>query len=132
MVGVDSSQNSGEALRWAVSFASAGDVVELVHVWSGPGASDGAEADARMARELYDIADEVLEDEDRELVDLQFTVMHGHAADVLVERSAGVDLLVVGRRGIGGFQGLLIGSVSDDVVQLASCPVAVTPPRDRE
>lgn len=143
VVGVDGSDNSREALRWAVSFAAAGDIVELVHAWSvdvvdrssvvgtTSSPSDSGALDAALSRELYDIADEVLEDEDRELLELRFTVVRGRAAAILAERSRGADLLVVGRRGLGGFRALLIGSVSDDVLQLAVCPVAVTPPFDR-
>jgi nucleotide-binding universal stress UspA family protein len=143
VVGVDGSDNSREALRWAVSYAAAGDIVELVHAWSvdvvdrsavvgaGSSPSDSGTLEAAVTRQLYDIADEVLEDEDRELLELRFTVVRGRAAETLAERSQGADLLVVGRRGLGGFPALLIGSVSDDVLQLAGCPVAVTPPLDR-
>ena len=42
-----------------------------------------------------------------------------------VEASEGSDLLVVGSRGMGGFKGLLLGSVSQHVAQHASCPVVI-------
>lgn len=143
VVGIDASDNARQALRWAAARAEPGDVVELVHVWSrdvvagrDPAASGGSgrettaasAAEEAVNRLLYDTADEVLEDEDRELLDLRFTSLCGHAADELIERASGADLLVVGRRGVGGFRALLVGSVSDDVVRLAPCPVAVIPP----
>jgi nucleotide-binding universal stress UspA family protein len=52
-------------------------------------------------------------------------VVEGHAAAVLVERSEGADLLVVGTRGHGRFTGMLLGSVSEHCVIHARCPVLV-------
>lgn len=46
-------------------------------------------------------------------------------AECLIEASARVDYMVVGRRGLGGFTGLLLGSVSDQVVRYAQCSVLV-------
>jgi len=49
----------------------------------------------------------------------------GAAADALILESHGADLLVVGSRGHGGFTHMLLGSVSHQCAQHASCPVTV-------
>ena len=49
----------------------------------------------------------------------------GPPAKALVERSASADLVVVGARGQGGFEGLRLGSVADQVRRHASCTVVV-------
>ena len=63
-------------------------------------------------------------------LDLRESLVLGHAADALVDAARGADLLVVGSRGRGGFEGLLLGSVSRKCVQASPCPVVVIPPHD--
>jgi nucleotide-binding universal stress UspA family protein len=55
----------------------------------------------------------------------------GQAADVLVAEAREADLLVVGSRGLGGFKGLLLGSVSQQCAHHAACPVAIIPNGNR-
>ena len=59
-------------------------------------------------------------------------VAEGRAADVLVDRAAGADLLVVGSRGHGALRGLLLGSVALSCAMHSRVPVLVVhPQRDR-
>ena len=60
--------------------------------------------------------------------------MEGGAAGVLVDlaRDERADLLVVGSRGHGGFEGLLLGSVSATLAHHTPCPLAIVPPAARD
>lgn len=53
------------------------------------------------------------------------SIAGGRPAEALVEGSRRAELLVVGSRGLGGFRGLLLGSVSQQCVAHAHCPVVV-------
>jgi len=50
-------------------------------------------------------------------------VLEGDPAGRIVEaaRKRGADLIVIGSRGLGDLQGMLLGSVSHKVAQLAPC-----------
>jgi nucleotide-binding universal stress UspA family protein len=58
-------------------------------------------------------------------VPVERVVHEGHPAEVLADLSASAQLIVVGTRGHGGFTGLLLGSVSLQVLHHAQCPVLV-------
>ena len=57
--------------------------------------------------------------------DFETVIVEGNPAEVLVHRSEGARVLVVGSRGHGGFAGLLLGSVSSACAERAHCPVLV-------
>jgi nucleotide-binding universal stress UspA family protein len=60
-------------------------------------------------------------------VAIEGRAMEGPAATVLIESARGADLLVLGTRGHGGFSGLLLGSVSQQVSHHAPCPLVLVP-----
>lgn len=56
---------------------------------------------------------------------LSTKVLRGRPAKLLVEESQNAQMLVVGRRGLGGVVGMVLGSVSTAVVSQAKCSVLV-------
>jgi nucleotide-binding universal stress UspA family protein len=61
-------------------------------------------------------------------VPVRFRHGRGRPAGILVDEAHGCALAVVGARGLGGFVGLLMGSVSQQVLAHADCPVAIVRP----
>jgi nucleotide-binding universal stress UspA family protein len=131
VAGIDGSECSKEALRWAARQGRfTGAVVETVIAWQyptyygwAPTGADGFDFAAAAGQALAEALDEVL-GPDRPAW-LRTCVAEGHAAQILVEASAGAELLVVGNRGHGGFAEALLGSVSQHCVQHATCPVVI-------
>lgn len=146
VVGVDGSTGAREALRWALSegrlrnapvrvvhawtFGYIGSSVEGFPYWEDPISpySGGAgielshlhsAAEDLLERSLAEVGDEI------EGVEIERLVLQGAAAAILVSAVAPGDLLVVGSRGHGGFVGLLLGSVGQQCVHHAPCPVVV-------
>ena len=136
VVGVDGSEGSKAALEFAAREAAfRGARLRILSVWEVPPAAyssgfvpplDPATWDAFRAG-AQQVADEALESvkELQPSLEAEVLVIQGQPADLLLERGADAALIVVGRRGLGGFRSLLLGSVSQQVVQHARCPVVV-------
>lgn len=144
VVGVDGSAGSRAAFRWAVGQAAlTGAEVLAVHAigpqdsydWTilatnyGPAPLpvkfDRAEVRTFTEQSLTELVREVAGDEPAAPVTTR--VVEGHATGELLAASEGADLLVVGRRGHGGFAGMRLGSVSRHCTEHASCGVVVIP-----
>jgi nucleotide-binding universal stress UspA family protein len=63
------------------------------------------------------------------LADVGYRAVHASPARSLIEISRGARMLAVGSRGLGGLAGMVLGSVSDQCVRHATCPVLVVRPR---
>jgi nucleotide-binding universal stress UspA family protein len=61
-------------------------------------------------------------------IDITPAVEQGAPTRGLIDAAASAELLVVGSRGLGGFRGLLLGSVGQQCAQGATCPVVIVPP----
>lgn len=131
VVGVDGSETSVRALRWAARQAErTGATVEVLACWEWPSSSGWGmplPADYRPDRDAEAALDDIVATARAAHPGVRFDpqVVEGHPARVLVEASSGADLLVVGSRGHGEFAGMLLGSVSQHCVTDAHCPVLV-------
>jgi nucleotide-binding universal stress UspA family protein len=136
VVGVDGSPGSLHALARAGREARLRNAtLEVVAAWTYPTpvllvpvAPDPPQAKTlrKHAREMIERAVEKFAD-DVAGVQVDRRVVEGDTSAVLLDRAKGADLLVVGSRGLGGFRGLLLGSVSQQCVQHATSPVLVVP-----
>jgi nucleotide-binding universal stress UspA family protein len=138
VVGVDGSECSKKALRWAIAQAQlTGATVEAVAAWQDPVMSgyfygwapmqfEGDSYQAITEKTLAETVAETAGPQGR-TVQVGTRVVQGHAAQVLMDAAAGAQMLVVGSRGHGTFAGILLGSVSQHCVQHAPCPVTVIP-----
>ena len=63
-------------------------------------------------------------------VPVTYRAKFGQPAEVLIEASAHAMMLVLGRRGRGGFASLLLGSVSEQCARHAHCPVLILRPHE--
>ena len=138
VVGFDGSENSSAALQWAFDHVQrlGGGSVKVVMVWNyAPTAVGGyglASAPLPPAESMQEATETGLAEAmsgivPPEGVTVESVVREGPPAKILVEESEGAEILVVGKRGHGGFLGLLIGSITNQVANHATCPVVIVP-----
>lgn len=128
VVGVDGSEHGNAALRWAVEEAKVheGEIV-AVFAWQlpfvgVPGAFDRDEME-KVCKAFVEKAVSAVVSDAR--VPITKLVAEGDVSASLIEAAKDADMLVLGSRGRGGFAGLKLGSVSQECVQHAACPVVV-------
>jgi nucleotide-binding universal stress UspA family protein len=135
VVGVDGSASSLAALRWAVHQAElTGGTVDAVVAWQMPATMTGfgfAPVAVADRCDMEQTAQRVLDHAVGRVVGgegapaVRCLAVQGFPAPVLLGASADADLLVLGSRGHGGFSGALLGSVSQNCVRHARCPVVI-------
>ena len=139
VVGVDGSGHSRKALETAAADAAAHGVpltVLVIHqaVRDVYGSASHYGDDAALTEKAKEAAqaetDQVLAAAGSQPASVTVTAVHGLPVDELVKASEGADMIVLGRRGMGGFVRLLMGSVSSQVAQHALCPVLIVPSAD--
>lgn len=137
VVGVDTSESSKEALKWAAEQARlTGGQLRVVMSWFLPAGAywvalpGDVDFEADTSKALAATVEQALGPEPA--VPVEMVVVQGSPAPVLIEESKKADLLVVGSRGHGAFAGMLLGSVSEHCVSHAACPVVVVRGHQKE
>jgi len=137
VVGVDHSEGAKAALRFALEEATVRKAkLRVVHAWQyayigATGFEGSYPALGGDIKELRDVAENDLDATPQEAIpetgtiEIERRVVEDRPAAALVEESRGADMVVVGSRGHGGFAGLLLGSVSQQVAHHAACPVVI-------
>lgn len=154
VVGVDGSDQSRAALAWAAEYAKNRDAkLRVVTVYGsseernphslprgGFGGVSQMAQQARMAEEWRDGQDRIdysraerrikrmlkeLDDDIRPDTIEEIAVEGTRPSRVLIDLAQGADMLVVGSRGRGGFKGLVLGSVSQQLANHAPCPLLI-------
>jgi nucleotide-binding universal stress UspA family protein len=132
VVGVDGSETSRDAVRWALSQAAlTGAELRAVSSWRWPNYLTRVPPGVDLAAETNTVLDEVIEGVRAEnpqaaaTVSVTKHVVEGPAGPALLTQSDGATLLVVGARGRAAFPGMLLGSVAEYCVREAPCPVVV-------
>jgi nucleotide-binding universal stress UspA family protein len=140
IVGVDGSDHSRQALRWALREAVLHQVPLTVMavrpdavrpatmIYWGLDSYPESGPDQEHARQkVQEFADKVASEIGETVPGITVSVLMGNAAEELVKASRDADMLVVGSRGSGGFARILMGSVSSQVMHHAACPVVIIP-----
>lgn len=139
VVGVDGSETAKLALRYAVDEArTRGASLKVLHVYQsmvtaypyqtldGGALRQQVEEEAREAAEatLSELLDEVPE---LGSVEAEREVRQGRPSTEILDAASDADLIVLGTRGLGGFRGMLLGSVGQHVIAHATVPVVLVP-----
>jgi len=130
VVGVDGSPQAATALSYAIDEARLrGAPLHVIYAyaalpsltgWTGEDYYEKVESEAKAALEAVSKAAPPTSD-----LTVEWRCVPGNPAEILVEESRQAHILVVGSRGLGGFLGLVMGSVSSQCVHHSHCPVLV-------
>lgn len=138
VAGIDGSPEARNAFEWAMQEAELrGAEIEAVHAYSAPWDYWAAPVPPVPITEVEEAQEKLVKQEIADAserhpnVRITQHIVNEIPARALIDRAKGASLLVVGSRGRGGFTGLLLGSVSQQVIHHAPCPVVVVPmPKD--
>lgn len=135
LVGTDFSDYSARALSYAemLSVKFEAEILLLHVIESFPYSVTDSMTVVGHDQALVATANALMDNLKKELDDRKMPstcfVAHGRAYREIVKKAAdeAVDLIVIGTHGRTGMEHLLLGSVAEKVVRLASCPVLTIP-----
>lgn len=134
LVGYDGSSAAEQGVRWAAGIAGRlGEPLHVLRAWGMLNAPVPATKEGGYIPPLSDwegaVRDELEQQVGRLGLDceVRLHVAHAQSSAALLHAARGAALLVVARRGAGGFRGLGFGSTADQVVRHSPCPVVVVP-----
>jgi nucleotide-binding universal stress UspA family protein len=131
LVGIDGSENSLDALRWASAFAQrAGLSTTAVMAWDYPPVASEEDYDRPEAVDR-DVIDRLRDFADAAGAgDVACEALHGPAHRALVEATARPEVaaLVLTTRGLGPIMGMLLGSVTRSLLFKTRSPLIIVPP----
>ena len=130
IVGVDGSPSSNAALEWAAQEAELrGSTLELIHAWNYPNLGYGGYVAVLedFEKDAAALLDEVVASVRKNYPSLKLvsSLIQGPTAQTIMDRAKEADMVVVGSRGRGGFSGLLLGSVGQQLVHHCPAPVVI-------
>lgn len=139
VVGIDGSEHSAAALRWAADEARLRSAsLEAVLAWTFVPVTTPADSglvpmpwtdNLELLEVTRKAAEDAAEAQVREVLgdehEATVSVVEGGSSEALLEAAEGADLLVVGNRGRGNLSAALLGSTSAKVSDAAPCPVVV-------
>jgi nucleotide-binding universal stress UspA family protein len=128
VVGVDGSDGSRDALRWAAAQAQlTGAALRAVATWRWPNYITRIPPGADLKAETTEVLHELVEPLRGEFADVEVSehVVEGPPGPALLTQAMDATLLVVGAHGRAAFPGMLVGSVAEYCVRNGHCPVVV-------
>lgn len=133
VVGVDGSRESEAALRFAADEAKLrGALLRIVCAWEpsasgylGEAFAPTPDAFVQAEHQAEDLLRTALQQLQSASLEVEAIAEEGGPVAVLLEQAAGAELLVVGSRGRGAAKRVMLGSVSHDLANHASCPLVI-------
>lgn len=131
-VAINGSENAIRAAEHAIMLAKALPDAHLEVIYVAD--YDKAVADRLVAQSPETLAlkreqkmKPVLDLTDDTGLEVKTAILRGNPSQVLIKyiKTAGIDQLVIGSRGLNSFQEMMLGSVSHKVMKLAECPVTI-------